>query len=479
MEEDALLGSKCVQSPVSNLNEAHTQSRGTDTSSFAIRLTNEVEAASLAVEELVCTMNVGCFLVDVRAPGEYAKGHIPGAANIPLFGNDERAKVTSASSKQGRTSASGMARKLVRCKLNSYFSTILKVALSRRGLYNAERQSSALPVKFVFYCWSGGMRSSAVLWLLKRGALPGLLTCGIVRGGYRSFRQFALSLWHPPIDTLTNAYSGHEGIRGKSDGPGMPLWEGSRVCIIGGRTGVGKTRVLSALLRAGEQIIDLERIARHSGSVFGWVGQSSMQPSSEHFTNLVAYKVAGMQAFPKWIFVEDEGPHVGKCSLDPGLFQCMRYAPLVINILASKCLRLRMLVDDYASGERRAQSQWSSTMLHSIGKLQKHLGEEHTNALKCKLDAGHYDAVAEGLLEYYDESYDTHLGEHRPKRKETCADGHKERVGKILQVHAYGIVNKCKGHHENFNPDLLDVDRLIQDILIAVDTFKHKEGNGI
>ena len=55
----------------------------------------------------------------------------------------------------------------------------------------------------------------------------------------------------------------------------------------------------------------------------------------------------------------------------------------------------------------------------------------------------------------------------------------KERVGKILQVHAYGIVNKCKGHHENFNPDLLDVDRLIQDILIAVDTFKHKEGNGI
>merc|ERR1712216_893996 len=115
---------------------------------------------------------------------------------------------------------------------------------------------------------------------------------------------------------------------------GLPLSKGSRICIIGGRTGVGKTRVLSALLRAGEQIIDLERIARHSGSVFGWVGQSSKQPVSEHFTNLVAYKVAWMQVSPHWIFIEDEGPHVAKCSLEPSLFKCMRCAPLVINILA-------------------------------------------------------------------------------------------------------------------------------------------------
>ena len=98
-----------------------------------------------------------------------------------------------------------------------------------------------------------------------------------------------------------------------------------------------------------------------------------------------------------------------------------------------------MLVDDYASGECRTYSDWSSAMLLSIGKLQKRLGEEHTKSLQYHLDAGHYETVAEGLLEYYDVLYDTHLGEQRPEKKDTCAAEYSKRIGTILEVHAFSI----------------------------------------
>ena len=116
-----------------------------------------------------------------------------------------------------------------------------------------------------------------------------------------------------------------------------PSVESPQICIVGGRTGVGKTRVLHALRDAGEQVIDLEGVARHRGSVFGWVGRSSIQPTSEHFANLAVCQWTAKK--PRWVFVEDEGPHVGKCSVHPGLFQLMRHSPLVINIVAEKKLR--------------------------------------------------------------------------------------------------------------------------------------------
>ena len=485
MEAGAVVG-KRVQSSVAESRKRYPQPHGKNKNTFAVRVKNEAEDVSLNVEELVCAVKLGCFLVDVRSPGEYAKGHVPGAANIPLFEDYERSKVATARSKQGKAVALGIALKLVRYKLDSYVSSILHVIKSHRGFLKPGNSFPKIPVKVVFYCWSGGMRSSAVWWLFRRSASTALFTSGIVCGGYRSYREFARSLWDPAIHTVkqSDVSLGRPNQLGDTNGrcSGLPLSKGSRICIIGGRTGVGKTRVLSALLRAGEQIIDLERIARHSGSVFGWVGQSSKQPVSEHFTNLVAYKVAWMQVSPHWIFIEDEGPHVGKCSLEPSLFKCMRCAPLVINILAPKCLRLRMLVDDYASGECRTHSDWSSAMLLSIGKLQKRLGEEHTKSLQYHLDAGQYETVAEGLLDYYDVLYDTHLGEQRPEKKDTCAAEYRKRIGTILEVRAFSIGSigkECDGPRANLNPDLFDVDRAIKDILHAVAAFEHRAGTGL
>ena len=111
-------------------------------------------------------------------------------------------------------------------------------------------------------------------------------------------------------------------------------------------------------------------VAPRSG---GWVARPA-QPTSEHFSNLVAMEWAAMESAPRWVFVEDEGPHVGKCSVDPGLFQRMRHAPLVVNVVAPEEVRLRTLVQDYAGDAHRSEPGWLEAMLESVGKLHKRLG---------------------------------------------------------------------------------------------------------
>jgi tRNA 2-selenouridine synthase len=301
-----------------------------------------------------------------------------------------------------------------------------------------------------------------------------------------------------------------------------------RVCVVGGRTGVGKTAALLGLRAAGESVIDLEGLAAHSGSAFGWVGRPPAQPTSEHFGNLVAMQwvaltsppmdkvSAGSNApsddskkAPRWIFVEDEGPHVGKCSVDPGLFARMRHAPLVVNVVASRATRLRTLVEDYANDAHRADPAWQDAMDESVGKLRKRLGNERAEALRVKLREGDFAAVADGLLEYYDGLYDKHLGMKRVEKREKQAarkkaeraegaedgkDGDDDancsrdisreetearltleqaaRAGKVVECRARAVgANDREGRH----PDSLDVDVLVGDILKTVAAFEAEE----
>jgi hypothetical protein len=301
------------------------------------------------------------------------------------------------------------------------------------------------------------------------------------------------------------------------------------VCIVGGRTGVGKTAALLGLRAAGESVIDLEGLAAHSGSAFGWVGRPPEQPTSEHFGNLVAMQwvaltspptdkvSAGSNAAdddsdkkaPRWIFVEDEGPHVGKCSVDPGLFARMRHAPLVVNVVASRATRLRTLVEDYANDAHRADPAWQDAMDESVGKLRKRLGNERAELLRVKLREGDFAAVADGLLEYYDGLYDKHLGMKRVEKREKQAarkkaeravgaedgkDGDDDancsrdisreetearltleqaaRAGKVVECRARAVgANDREGRH----PDSLDVDVLVGDILKTVAAFEAEE----
>ena len=503
-----------------------------------VRASVACSAADRAAEALI---------VDVRSPGEFARGHVPGALNVPLFTDDERAKVGTAFAKQGRGVALVLGMKAVRPKLERLVNEVVRLVEAKEAEPSSAlaRARGHAPLVVYVHCWRGGMRSSSLTWLLLHALPPGSLDVRVVRGGYKAFRRFVLTRWHTPA-SLTRASSSSSMASSVSTNSSLfedPSVSGDaekdkkesaekrpepRVCVVGGRTGVGKTAALLGLRAAGESVIDLEGLAAHSGSAFGWVGRPPAQPTSEHFGNLVAMQwvaltsppmdkvSAGLNAddddskkAPRWIFVEDEGPHVGKCSVDPGLFARMRHAPLVVNVVASRATRLRTLVEDYANDAHRADPAWQDAMDESVGKLRKRLGNERAEALRVKLREGDFAAVADGLLEYYDGLYDKHLGSKRVEKREKQAarkkaeraegaedgkdgdddaNGSREisreetearltleqaaRAGKVVECRARAVgASDREGRH----PDSLDVDTLVGDILKTVAAFEAEE----
>ena len=471
------------------------------------------------------------LIVDVRSPGEFARGHVPGALNVPLFTDDERAKVGTAFAKQGRGVALVLGMKAVRPKLERLVHEVVRLAEAKEA--EPGRASARAPLVVYVHCWRGGMRSSSLTWLLLHAAPPGSLDARVVRGGYKAFRRFVLTRWHTPA-SLTRSSSSSSMASSASTSSSMfedcsnaakpgeapEKRREPRLCVVGGRTGVGKTAALLGLRAAGERVIDLEGLAAHSGSAFGWVGRPPAQPTSEHFANLVAMRwvaltteerasadasdasAAGSSSSP-WIFIEDEGPHVGKCSVDPGLFARMRHAPLVVNVVAPRATRLRTLVEDYAAETHRADPAWRGAMDESVGKLRKRLGNQRADALRGALREGDFAAVADGLLEYYDGLYDKHLGSKRVEKRERQAAGaRQERAGAndddrvmkaaettipapeqpaLEQAARAGLVVECRARavgerdRDGRHPDSLDVDALVRDILKTVAAFEAEE----
>jgi len=335
----------------------------------------------------------GAALVDVRSPGEYEKGHVPGAVNVPLFQNDVRARVGLLYKTKGRGEALVAGMDAVAPRLEEIVRAAAEACASTSAA-SGEREGGEECADVYVMCFRGGMRSSCVGWLLTQ-RLTGKRV-RVVDGGYKGFRKWALERCGPVC--------------------GLPA---PRVCVVGGRTGVGKTRALLALRAQGEQVIDLEGLANHAGSAFGWVGREA-QPTSEHYSNLVACEWHELDP-NRWVFIEDEGPHVGRCSVDPLLFERMRNAPLVLRMVASRDIRLRTLVKDYAASELISDPQWLPTMRESVDKLAKRLGGDRVREIQSKLDAGDFAAVAEGLLEYYDGLYDKHLLSKRKDRRHAAS----------------------------------------------------------
>jgi len=470
------------------------------------------------------------LIVDVRSPGEFARGHVPGALNVPLFTDDERAKVGTAFAKQGRGVALVLGMKAVRPKLERLVHEVVRLAEAKEA--EPGRASARAPLVVYVHCWRGGMRSSSLTWLLLHAAPPGSLDARVVRGGYKAFRRFVLTRWHTPA-SLTRSSSSSSMASSASTSSSMfedcsnaakpgeapEKRREPRLCVVGGRTGVGKTAALLGLRAAGERVIDLEGIAAHSGSAFGWVGRPPAQPTSEHFANLVAMRWVALTTEERasadasdasaagpgcWIFIEDEGPHVGKCSVDPGLFARMRHAPLVVNVVAPRATRLRTLVEDYAAETHRADPAWRGAMDESVGKLRKRLGNQRADALRGALREGDFAAVADGLLEYYDGLYDKHLGSKRVEKRERQAAGARQeraagandddrvmkaagttipaperpapeqaaRAGEVVECRARAVGERDRdGRH----PDSLDVDALVRDILKTVAAFEAAE----
>ena len=314
---------------------------------LATEVKRDAATEALNVEGFLAMMDEQLPVIDVRSPSEFAQGHIPGAHSVPLFSDHERSVVGTTYKHQGRELAMAQGMRYVAPKLGELVTRVREIL----------GDGTAVGV----HCWRGGMRSGAVAWFLRRHGMHATT----LAGGYKAFRSWALASWgdiampvprakqrkpRPPKPVEKSALPPDAGAASSTstvdvDQPsttgGVPpsvveaaqSLPGRRVCVVGGRTGVGKTRVLHALRAMGEQIIDLEGLAQHRGSAFGWVGQrwrgrttneAPEQPSTEHFGNLVAMAWRRANAHTSrghrgWVFVEDEDTHIGGVTLPANL----------------------------------------------------------------------------------------------------------------------------------------------------------------
>lgn len=295
-------------------------------------------------------------VIDVRSPGEFARGHIPGAHSLPLFTDAERAVVGTLYKQHGRDAA---------------VLEGLRIVGPRLAQLVAEARALAPDGRVRVHCWRGGERSGSVAWLLDKAGLPTVCT---LRGGYKAFRAHVLAALGRP---------------------------GADLCVIGGFTGSGKTEVLGHLRALGEQVIDLEALAHHKGSAFGALGEAP-QPTTEHFENLVwdAWRTLDLQR-PIWL--EDESLMIGHVRLPDGLFARMREAPLFLVDMPLE-ERTARLVHDYG-GHPKEQ------LAEALLRIRKRVGPQHCKAALEALEAGDLHTVARVALRYYDKAYQRGMDE--------------------------------------------------------------------
>ena len=287
-------------------------------------------------------------VLDVRSPGEYTRGHIPGAVSLPLFSDEERKEVGTLYKEEGRETAFLNGLDLVGPKMSGFVK-------------DAE---SLVPGKeMLLHCWRGGMRSESMAWLLGQA---GFQVC-LLKGGYKAYRRQV----HADLS--------------------LPL----KLVILGGRTGSGKTEVLRKLTDLGEQVIDLEGLANHKGSAFGSLGQAP-QPTVEQFENELHACLSRLDS-AKPIWIEDESAAIGKVHLPKPFWEKMKQAP-VIDIDVPLEARVSRLVEEYASFP-------DEQLAEAIRRIQRRLGDQNARAAIEALAVNDYARTARICLGYYDKSY--------------------------------------------------------------------------
>jgi tRNA 2-selenouridine synthase len=325
-------------------------------------------------------------VVDVRSPSEFSKAHIPGATNIPLFSDEERADVGTTYKQKGRKAA-------------------VKLGLSMAGPKMLEKAEAAEQIagpgkQLIVHCWRGGMRSENMAWLFSRLDID----CYVLKGGYKTYRHFAKSYLKKPLV----------------------------VKMLGGLTGTGKTDLLHALSREGEQIIDLENLANHKGSAFGTIGEDP-QPSTEQFENLLFEALFELN-IDKPIWVEDESPMIGRIHIPDEFYRIMRNSP-VFKLELDKKHRIQRLVDQYVQSDPNA-------LKNAIQKIRKRLGGEKTKIAIDAINQGDYHSAANIALTYYDKTYLYGLSKRNQSQifPVKFSEDKPEKNVKILKEQAYSVV---------------------------------------
>jgi len=305
-------------------------------------------AEVISIEDFVQLHRDGRVAFDARSPGEFEHGRIPGALSLPLLNNDERAQVGTIYKQKGHDAAVLKGFDLVGGKFGDYIRKAKELSKEKQ---------------VTLYCWRGGMRSNIMAWLLEKGGFHVTL----IRGGYKSYRRWALS----------------------------QLAKNRNIVIVGGMTGSGKTDLLLELERSGEQVIDLEGLAHHKGSAFGALGQKP-QPTIEQFENELALRWHKLDA-DKITWIENESRSIGSMIVPAHVYELMCKAPM-IEVLLDRKKRSERILNEYGSFSKEV-------LIANTKKLEKRLGGLRLKEALEKLESGLMTEWVDIMLDYYDGLY--------------------------------------------------------------------------
>ena len=294
------------------------------------------------------------MVIDVRSPSEFAEDHIPGALNYPVLSNEERILVGTMYKQESPFEAKKIGAALIAKRIAHYIENDF---IDKPKNWNP-----------LIYCWRGGKRSGSMTHILRQIGW----NAQILDGGYKSYRRQVVS----QLNNLPKKFN---------------------YVVITGQTGSAKSRILEQLSVLGAQVLDLEAIAVHKGSVLGNI-PNSPQPSQKKFETQLVEALEGFDA-SKVVFVEAESRKIGALHVPDLLLEQMRSSPC-IKINATIDARVDYLIHDYAYFISEP-SNLISTLdflkeLHSKEKLEhwKTLARESQWPLLVQeLLEQHYDAL--------------------------------------------------------------------------------------
>jgi tRNA 2-selenouridine synthase len=299
-------------------------------------------------------------LIDARAPAEFAEDHLPGAVSMPVLNDDERARVGTLYKQVSVFEAKKLGAALVSKNIARHIEQHL-----------LDKPKNWRPL---VYCWRGGQRSGAFTHILREIGWD----AHRIQGGYKTWRQHVieqLALLPPQI----------------------------KFRVVTGATGSGKSRLLEALAAQGGQILHLEELAAHKGSVLGNLpGQP--QPAQKGFETQLLAALSALD-LTRPVFVEAESRKIGRLQVPDALLEAIRSAPGV-RVDAPLSARVEFLLRDYDYAI--ADPAW---LIERLGHLKGLQSNETLERWSLLIAARDFPALVEELLtRHYDPLYERSQG---------------------------------------------------------------------
>jgi tRNA 2-selenouridine synthase len=314
---------------------------------MTVQVTEDVSARALARFDMV---------IDVRSPGEFAQDHLPGAVNLPVLTDAERAEVGTMYVQDSRFRARRLGAAYV----------ARNVARHLEGAV-ADREGGFAPL---IYCWRGGMRSNAMATIFDQ---VGWRTT-VLSGGYRTYRRYVTRRLYDE---------------------GLSL----RFALLDGHTGSAKTEMLGQLSAMGLQTLDLEGLAQHRGSLFGALA-GRPQPSQKLFESRLLQALDSLDP-ARPVVAEAESSKIGDRMIPPALWTCLAHAPRM-ELVATRAERAKYLVETYADMVADPDA-----LQAAIDRMPVTPSPERRAAWCALIEAGAFADLAEAIMAlHYDQAYD-------------------------------------------------------------------------